>query len=159
MVISCGEIIDSSPIFNEANASVGMVAKSMAENNLNGMPIVENVGNMRLVGFVDDRDIVKLVAFGRDARKTPAYEIMTPDPVTCSVKDELSFALEIMDKCHLQRLAVVNPEKKLLGILEHSEVLRHLQDEIQSSSSKQAAPENQPNELRDPSTFLEVDAM
>ena len=158
MVISCGEIINPSPIFNEANASVGMVAKSMTDNSLGEMPIVENVGNMRLVGFIAHYDIVKMVAFGRDARNTPAYEIMTPDPVTCSVKDDLSFALDIMDKCHLRRLPVVSSDKRLLGMIEHDEVLKHVQEQA-PLGAESAAEQLDQSKIFESSAVIEVDAM
>jgi CBS domain-containing protein len=119
--MECGELMPSSLVFHEAAAPIAFIAKSMTQTSV--VPLVENTGNMRLVGIVTAQDIVsKALAFSRDLNTTPAYEIMTADPVTCKPTDDIEYALRLMRKCDIDCLPVVSCEKKLLGMIRRADL-------------------------------------
>lgn len=124
--MQCGELLPTSLVFHEASAPIASVARSMTESQ--AIPIVENSGNMRLVGILTDQDIVsKIVAFCRDPKTTPVHEVMTADPVTCCPSDDIEYALELMRKCKLDWIPIVSCDKKLLGIINESDIETRLQ--------------------------------
>jgi CBS domain-containing protein len=86
------------------------------------IPIVENSGNMKLVGTITLRDIAKATAFNRNPQTTPAHEIMAPDPVTCRPEDDINRAFKLMEKCQIHSVPIVSADNKLLGMLSQDEM-------------------------------------
>lgn len=72
----------------------------------------------RLTGAVTDRDIViRGLAEGRDAESTPVQEVMTSQIIYCFEDDDVRDAAEKMKEQQIRRLAVLNADKRLRGII------------------------------------------
>jgi CBS domain-containing protein len=95
------------------------VAGAMAEADVGSLPVGEND---RLIGMITDRDIVlRAVAKGRDP-KTPVREVMTDSIQYCYEDDDVVGVAENMAHLGVRRLAVLNHDKRLVGIVALSNV-------------------------------------
>lgn len=98
------------------NDMVIRAARKMKDLDVGALP-VKSEGN-RLVGMVTDRDIVvRSIAQGKDPASTPVSDIMTQGIVSCSVDQTPEQAAVIMADAKVRRLAVVNPDDSVVGIL------------------------------------------
>jgi predicted transcriptional regulator len=72
----------------------------------------------RLLGLVTDRDItVRAVAQGRDPKRTPVREIMSPHAEYGFEDDDVYEAARRMKEAQIRRLVVLDREKRLVGIV------------------------------------------
>lgn len=95
------------------------VASAMADADVGSLPVGEND---RLVGMITDRDIVlRAVAKGRDA-KTKVRDVMSDHIQYCFEDEDISSAAENMANLGVRRLAVLNRNKRLVGIVALSDV-------------------------------------
>lgn len=91
------------------------VAQKMRDEKIGSLPVGEND---RLIGMVTDRDIVcRAVAEGLDPSKTTARQVMSETITYCFEDQEADDAAHVMEQKHIRRLAVLNRDKRLVGIL------------------------------------------
>lgn len=82
----------------------------------------------KLIGMVTDRDICcRAVADGREIATTIARDIMSQDVASCFEDYSYEEAAHLMESKHLRRLAVMNRDNRMVGILSVDDVARHSQ--------------------------------
>jgi CBS domain-containing protein len=90
-------------------------ARTMKALDVGPLPVCDHD---RLVGMVTDRDIVvRAVAEGRDPRTAKVREAMTEGIAYCYEDDDVSDAARLMRQQQIRRLAVLNRDKRLTGIV------------------------------------------
>ena len=95
------------------------VAGAMAAADIGSLPVGDND---HLIGMITDRDIVlRAVAQGRDP-KTPVREVMSERIQYCFEDDPVGSAAENMATLGVRRLAVLNHNKRLVGIVALSNI-------------------------------------
>jgi arabinose-5-phosphate isomerase len=76
------------------------------------------VDNEILVGIVSDGDLRRLLEHrGKDALDLPAGECMTKTPRTIAPEEFAAAALALMEEKKITSLAVIDPDRRLLGII------------------------------------------
>jgi CBS domain-containing protein len=101
-------------------STIEEAAALMDELGVGALPVCDGT---RLVGIVTDRDIVvRAVAAGAEPRSCCVGEIMSNDPDCCYEDEALEEAIELMQSRQIRRLAVLNREKELVGMLSLSDV-------------------------------------
>jgi arabinose-5-phosphate isomerase len=76
------------------------------------------VDNEKLVGIVSDGDLRRLLEHrGKDALDLPAGECMTKTPKTIAPQEFAAAALALMEEKKITSLAVVDGDRRLLGII------------------------------------------
>ena len=96
-------------------------AKMMAEIDAGALPVGQDD---RLVGMVTDRDIViRAVAQGKPA-DTKISEMMSKELLYCYDTDEVDEVSRNMGKAQVRRLAVINKDKRLVGIVSLGDLAR-----------------------------------
>jgi CBS domain-containing protein len=76
------------------------------------------------VGMLTDRDIcLAIVARNRKASDVKTKDLLKSKVITCLADDDLESALRKMRKYQIKRLAVVDKDSKLVGMLTISDVL------------------------------------
>lgn len=99
---------------------IGEVASMMKAKNI-GMVLVAE--HDRLVGALTDRDIVvRGIAEGWDPRTARTADIMTSRAAFCYEDQDVADAVRIMEEKQLRRLAVLNRDKKLVGVVSLSDL-------------------------------------
>jgi CBS domain-containing protein len=72
----------------------------------------------RLVGMLTDRDIVtRVIAEQRDPHATRVSDAMTATVISCYEDDDVQRAARRMDEEQIRRLAVLDRDKRLVGIV------------------------------------------
>ena len=119
----CNEVMTKNPVCCMPTDMVSKVAQLMKSKDIGPVPIIENVQTKKLVGIVTDRDLaLKIVAEGRDPKSTKAEEVMTRKVVTCHAEDDLQKALDAMSGHKLRRIAVVDNNNGIVGIIAQADV-------------------------------------
>jgi CBS domain-containing protein len=96
------------------------VVQAMVERNIGAVPVIHNG---KLVGIFSERDLMKrVVAEGRDPRTTCLAEVMTDDPLTINLQDELGDCMAVMRRHNFRHLPVCH-EGKLVGMISLRDVL------------------------------------
>ena len=123
---SIRDLMTSNPASCPPSATVLDAAKTMAQEDVGPVPIVEGE---RLVGIVTDRDlVVRVLAEGRDPRSTTVGEIASSDLVTVSPDTDLNEALNLMSESQVRRL-LVSEGDRLVGIVAQADVARAVDEE------------------------------
>ena len=78
----------------EMGQTVLETVRAMVEHNIGAVPVLHNG---RLVGIFSERDLMKrVVAEGCDPRSTCLAEVMTEDPLTVNLNEELENCMALM---------------------------------------------------------------
>lgn len=91
-------------------------AKRMRDLNVGSLPVCGQ--DDRLQGIITDRDItIRGTATNCDAEATLVADVMTPDIIYCYVDDDVQDAVDLMGKKQIRRLAVLNRDRRLVGVV------------------------------------------
>ncbi len=106
------------PVTININSKVGEAKTIMQENNIGGIPVVDD--NKRLVGIVTSRDM----RFQTDMN-LPIKKIMTCENlITTEQGIELEKAKEIFMKYRIEKLPVVDKDQKLVGLITYKDITK-----------------------------------
>ncbi|MGZ8155827.1 MAG: CBS domain-containing protein [Burkholderiales bacterium] len=110
--------------FLEPGATVQDAASLMGELDVGALPI----GSAEdLKGILTDRDILyRLVAEGKDPRRTPALQIASKQIFSCSPDDSVKAAMDIMAAQNVRRLPVFDEAQHVVGWITLSDLSRQL---------------------------------
>jgi CBS domain-containing protein len=109
--------------FIEPDATAQDAASLMGELDVSALP----VGSAdQLKGVITDRDLLyRVVAEGKDPRRTRVSEVATKLIVTCRADDSLTTAMDLMASHNIRRLPVLENER-VVGWLTLSDLSRRL---------------------------------
>jgi CBS domain-containing protein len=103
-------------------------AQTMREKNIGALPVGEND---RLIGIITDRDICcRAVAEGHDPSKMKVRDVMSKKITYCFDDQDVKDAAQVMEEKHIRRLAVLNRDKRIVGILSVSDLAFHGQQAL-----------------------------
>ncbi len=109
--------------FIEPDATAQDAAALMGELDVSALPL-GTPDDLR--GVITDRDLLyRVVAEGRDPRRTRVVEIATRLVFTCRADDGLTAAMDLMASHNIRRLPVVEGER-VVGWLSLSDLSRRL---------------------------------
>ena len=115
--------------FLDPDASVQDAAALMGELDVSALPLGSADD---LQGIITDRDILyRVVAEGRDPKRTRALEVATRLVFTCRAEDPLATAMDLMAAHNIRRLPVTEETGEVIGWLTLSDLSRRLLVESQ----------------------------
>jgi CBS domain-containing protein len=118
------EIMASAVQMLDPGENVMKAARVMKEFNI-GCVLVGSEGHV--AGIVTDRDIVlRGVAMEEDISEMTLAEIMTWDPMFCSVDDTIRQAARIMQDYQIRRLPVLAANRTVVGIVSLGDICSHV---------------------------------
>ncbi|MCA1832398.1 MAG: cyclic nucleotide-binding/CBS domain-containing protein [Actinomycetota bacterium] len=109
--------------------NVVTVTKELAAAEIAQRMIASKVGSAlvcdgpTLLGIVTERDILRVVADGKDPKAVPAAECMTPSPVCAEPDWEIGDAARLMVTRGIRHLPVTQ-DGKIVGMISIRDVLR-----------------------------------
>ncbi len=104
------------PVSIKRNKTVGDALALMKEYKIGGIPVVDD--NNLLVGIVTNRDL----RFQRDPHR-PIEEVMTKENlITTDQTTDLEKASEILQHYKIEKLPVVDKNKKLVGLVTYKDI-------------------------------------
>jgi CBS domain-containing protein len=120
------DVMTSNPCSIDAEKSVAYAAKMMREEDVGLAPIVEGD---KLIGMLTDRDIaIRVVAEGRNPDQVKVADVASKQVVTIDPQQDLDEALRIMAKHQVRRLAVLEEDGKLVGVVAQADIAREGDD-------------------------------
>ena len=124
-----GDLMAKHVEFVEAEATVQEAASLMGELDVSALPI----GTAEdLKGVITDRDILyRVVAEGKDPRRTSVLQVATKLVFSCKPEDDLSVAMNLMASQNVRRLPVLDDAQRVAGWITLSDLSRHLLVESQ----------------------------
>ncbi|MGY8977029.1 MAG: IMP dehydrogenase [Cytophagales bacterium] len=112
-----GMILD--PITLNEKALAGDAEKIMRENNIGGIPVVNDQGV--LIGIITNRDL----RFQKEMSK-PILDIMTREKlITANVDVGLKEAEEILQEYKIEKLPIVDENYRLTGLITYKDILKN----------------------------------
>ena len=119
----CSEVMTQNPACCLPSDAVSTAARSMKEENVGSIPVIESQQTGILAGIVTDRDLaMHVVAGGRDPFSTKVADVMTYQVITCRADDEVEKAVEAMAEHQLRRIPVVDDDYRVVGIISQADV-------------------------------------
>ncbi len=117
------DLIKSQETFDaEMGQTVLETVRVMVEQNIGAVPVLHKG---KLVGIFSERDLMKrVVAEGRNPRSTCLAEVMTHDPLTIGMNEDLAQCMALM-RLHGFRHLPVCHEGLLIGIVSLRDILLH----------------------------------
>jgi CBS domain-containing protein len=120
----CKDIMSTNLEWLTEKDTIADAAKKMADTGLGFLPICD--ARLRLIGVVTDRDLtVRALAKGLDVKRTTAAMVMTAPAITCLASAELREAERLMAEGRKSRIAVVDPEGALVGVISLADLVEH----------------------------------
>ncbi len=111
-----------------ADARLEDVARAMHKRDCGSVLVVKDE---RILGMLTDRDLaMRCIAATHDPANTTAAMVMTPDILYCRDTDNADDVARNMGKNKVRRLAVLNAEKKLVGIVTLGDISRHTNHQL-----------------------------
>ena len=121
------DIMTKDVVSCQAGADVATAGRLMQQGHFGLIPVVDTHGHV--AGVLSDRDIALAAATRhRDAWHIGVHEAMTSKVLSCFPEDEVSAALEQMEKGHVRRLPVLDGGTHLAGILSIDDIAAHAVD-------------------------------
>jgi IMP dehydrogenase len=110
------DVITASP-----SQTIESVWKTMMENSISGIPIIDG---SKLVGIISRRDVRPIVNTEPNRK---IVEVMTRDVVTARESVKVDEAIDIMYEHKVERLPIVNDKGSLIGIISMQNILERRQ--------------------------------
>jgi CBS domain-containing protein len=119
---------------------ISHAARMLSEHNVSGLPVVDK--DNHVIGIISEADVLAMMGtqrkhttrdFIRHLFGHPLPErkmgdlvgdIMTPTPISIRPDADISEAAKIMEERRIRRLAVVDPENKLIGVISRRDILK-----------------------------------
>ncbi|GCB05144.1 CBS domain-containing protein [Ralstonia sp. SET104] len=120
------EICSRRIVHVQATATLQQAARLMRDESVRALLITEHTaGGSRVVGIVTDRDmVVHGIASRSDCTQTAVSEVMTRGLLTIHDDAVISEALRSMLSHGLHRLAVIDRQQRLVGMLSLDDTIR-----------------------------------
>ena len=105
----------------------------LVRHNIGSLPVVDGQG--RLVGIYTERDVLR----GVHARSCEVYgqvrigDVMTRDPVTCDLDDEVHLAMGKMSEHRVGQLPVLG-HGELVGVVSVGDVVKVLYEQVEAEN-------------------------
>ncbi|MEY4875158.1 MAG: hypothetical protein RL708_307 [Bacteroidota bacterium] len=109
-----GMILD--PVTLLENATIADALRLMKENKIGGIPVVNK--NFELVGIITNRDL----RFERNYKKLVSEVMTKTNLITAPEGTDFKQAEKILEKYKIEKLPVINKQKKLIGLITYKDI-------------------------------------
>ena len=116
------EVMSDSVTSSNESASILNICTLLSDSNVHSAVIIDKDG--RPSGIVTEGDIVKFLASIPSSIYVPVKNVMTRTLITINSSDLVKDALVLMFLKNAKRLIVLDDEKKLVGIIAQTDILR-----------------------------------
>jgi CBS domain-containing protein len=102
------------------------VARLMVEHDCGAIPVVNNMQEKKPAGIITDRDITcRAVAMNRNPLELKASDCMTTPVTTVQADTTLEDCCDLMEKCQVRRVVVVDENQRACGIVAQADLALH----------------------------------
>jgi CBS domain-containing protein len=126
--MTCADLMTKSVAFCWRDDRVDVAARVMRDRNIGALVVVGP--DNRPVGMITDRDIaVGICANAEDSYYKRVKEIMRSPVVCCRDSEDIAAVLKAMTENHVRRVAIIDGEGRLVGIISVDDLAQSLDSE------------------------------
>jgi CBS domain-containing protein len=115
-------------------AAVSEAVARMVQNNIGSLPVVDGDGT--LVGIFSERDVLRqLQTRGEGFGRVSVSEVMTRDPVTCDLDEDIECVLGKMTNRRIDKVPVLGNDR-LVGIISVGDMVKVLYERVRSENDQ-----------------------
>ena len=116
----------------EHDATVSDAIARLVQNNIGSLPVIGADGT--LVGIFSERDVLRnLHTRGEGFGRTRVSEVMTPNPSTCRLDDDVNDVMGAMSERRIAKVPVLDGDR-LVGIVSVGDVIKVMYDRVHSEN-------------------------
>jgi len=131
--LSVAELMHKPAVVVSEGITLAAAAQVLDQANVGAAAVLDGAG--RLVGMVSERDLLRSVGHSIDPATTSVSDVMTRDPVTLSISDPVSTAMQLFRDRRFRHLPVLDGSK-VAGVLSIRHVVRVAQiEEVRPAGS------------------------
>ena len=149
-MMSIAEFCETELAVVERSSSLADAARKMRELHLGDVVVCDIIGEQaKPVGLLTDRDIVVgVVALDLNIDSLTVEDVMTPTLVTLNEDASVHEAVHLMESYGLRRVAVVDTDGALIGLVSSSALLEYIGQELACLSKLPGRLRKREQELR-----------
>jgi len=126
-MVQAKEVMTKKLMTVEPHAKIIEVIKLMVEHKVTGLPVVTE--DMGLLGMVTEKDILKILLYGKDIRKRTASDLMTLGITSFNEDDDLMPILKSLVENNFRRVPILS-DQELVGIISRRDIIRFLSEKV-----------------------------
>jgi CBS domain-containing protein len=116
----------------DSETTVSEAVAKLVQNNIGSLPVLDSSGC--LVGVFSERDVLRVIhnrgeGFGR----LRVSEVMTANPITCSLEDDVNDVMGQMSERHIAKVPVLT-DGKLVGVVSVGDVIKVMYDKVHTEN-------------------------
>jgi CBS domain-containing protein len=112
----------------DCEATVGEAVAKLVQNNIGSLPVVDH--DKKLIGIFSERDVLRVIHNrGESFARLPVCDVMTRDPVTCHLDDDVEEVMGLMSDRRIAKVPVV-ADSELVGIVSVGDVIKALHEKL-----------------------------
>jgi CBS domain-containing protein len=116
----------------EHDATVSEAIARLVQNNIGSLPVISADGT--LIGIFSERDVLRnLHSRGEGLGRTLVSEVMTPNPSTCRLDDDVNDVMGAMSERRIAKVPVLDGDH-LVGIVSVGDVIKVMYDLVHSEN-------------------------
>ncbi|MFP3195853.1 MAG: CBS domain-containing protein [Caldivirga sp.] len=118
-------IINKKPIVVKVGSPVSEAVRLMAENNVGLVVVVNSPEDMRVLGVISERDVIKALAKGVDISRAVVEQVGTMGNIaTVKYYDDVTKIAQFMNERRIRHVVVVDDEGRVMGVVSIRDLLR-----------------------------------
>jgi len=115
------QFMESAVLYFRVEDTGDKLAGAIAEGGFGSVPILAKDG--KVLGIVSEFDLLKAIREGKELSKVTAGDIMTKGAISVTKDTLATEIIDLLQNKHLIRVAVVDAEGRLTGIVSRRDIL------------------------------------
>lgn len=116
----------------DATCNVSDAVAKLVQNNIGSLPVTD--ADNRLLGIFSERDVLRLIHNrGENFARARVSEVMTHDPITCDLDDDVNEVMGKMSEKRIAKVPVLSGDR-LIGIVSVGDVIKVMFERIKSEN-------------------------
>lgn len=133
----CEEIMKDDIECVSPRDTVEDAAVTMRDQNVGFLPVCDQSG--KVLGTITDRDIAIRLVAAKKSGTSAIEEVMTREVISCSPKDDVARAQELMAENHKSRIMCLDSGGKLVGVISLSDIAQSEESGSAAATLRQIA--------------------
>jgi len=118
-------ITNKKPIVVKVGSPVSEAVRLMAENNVGLVVVVNSPEDMKVLGVISERDVIKALAKGVDISRAVVEQVGTMGNIaTVKYYDDVTKIAQLMNERRIRHVVVVDDEGRVMGVVSIRDLLR-----------------------------------
>jgi CBS domain-containing protein len=118
-------IANKKPIVVKVGSPVSEAIRLMAENNVGLVVVVNSPEDMKVLGVISERDVIKALAKGVDISRAVVEQVGTMGNIaTVKYYDDATKIAQLMNERRIRHVVVVDDEGRVMGVVSIRDLLR-----------------------------------